>query len=71
MTQHRKAEKALDKAFQKWLQDGSGGLKSEKDIEWLTDVDDDESYKWRWHYKGKNYIWKYVYDSGEIIKITF
>ncbi len=66
-----KAIRVFNKEFDKWLQDGSGGRKSEREIEWLTDVETDEHYKWRWVYKGKNYIWSFQYYTGKIKKITF
>lgn len=68
---YRKAEKALEKEFQKWLKDGSDNLRDEKEVNWLTDITYDESHKWRFNYEGVNYIWEYFYNSGKIEKVNF
>ena len=65
----KKAYKALDREFNKWLMNPDGSRKSELDIEWGVDVETDQHIKWTWKYKGKTYIWKFQYYTGKVNKI--
>lgn len=63
MANNQKAVKALNKKFV--AQDFDETL-----VEWGVDLSEEESYTWKFNYKGTRYVWEYVYSTNKINETT-